>query len=383
MQYAILEKIMKKNKLAQLEITGYNLNNLLNVCIKENIELQDIVKLSPQQMEVKLSDKNLKKFNKLNIDNYEIKVKYPSLFQRFLHFLIYRIGLIAGIVASIVLILVMQNRLININIYGLDNINREEIIEKVNEFGIKKFSQMNFNCEDLEKYLMKNFDLSFVSIITKGNTLIINAKEELPDISKDYLPITADYNMIIKDIRVYSGTCCVKNGDIVFEGDVIVEPYEIINGERINITPCAEIQGEVYFCSSYEFREKKEICARTGDYQVIDIEYYLGKYKLYGNKYDCKYSDYDIEIDDKMITNYFLPIHIKKTIAYKKETVELEKDFEEEKEEIIDKLKKEAYSKVPDYLHVEGEDIKINSTNYGNIVTIYLKSSVYLKYESK
>lgn len=383
MQYAILEKIMKKNKLAQLQITGYNLNNLLNVCIKENIELQDIVKLSPQQMEVKLSDKNLKKFNKLNIDNYEIKVKYPSLFQRFLHFLIFRIGLIAGMVASIVLILVMQSRLININIYGLDNINREEIIEKVNEFGIKKFSQMNFNCEDLEKYLMKNFDLSFVSIIKKGNTLIINAKEELPDISKDYLPITADYNMIIKDIRVYSGTSCVKNGDIVFEGDNLIEPYEIINGERINIIPCAEIQGEVYFCSSYEFREKEEICARTGEYQVINIEYYLGKYKLFGNKYDCKYSDYDIEIDDKMITNYFLPIHIKKTIAYKKETVELEKDFEKEKEGIIDKLKKEAYSKVPDYLHVEGEDIKINSTNYGNIVTIYLKSSVYLKYESK
>lgn len=374
---------MKKNKLAQLQITGYNLNNLLNVCIKENIELQDIVKLSPQQMEVKLSDKNLKKFNKLNIDNYEIKVKYPSLFQRFLHFLIFRIGLIAGMVASIVLILVMQSRLININIYGLDNINREEIIEKVNEFGIKKFSQMNFNCEDLEKYLMKNFDLSFVSIIKKGNTLIINAKEELPDISKDYLPITADYNMIIKDIRVYSGTSCVKNGDIVFEGDNLIEPYEIINGERINIIPCAEIQGEVYFCSSYEFREKEEICARTGEYQVINIEYYLGKYKLFGNKYDCKYSDYDIEIDDKMITNYFLPIHIKKTIAYKKETVELEKDFEKEKEGIIDKLKKEAYSKVPDYLHVEGEDIKINSTNYGNIVTIYLKSSVYLKYESK
>ena len=58
-------------------------------------------------------------------------------------------------------------------------------------------------------------------------------------------------------------------------------------------------------------------------------------------------------------------------------------NFEDEKDNIISKIKDEAYSQVPSNLNVISEDIKINSTNYGNIVTIYLKSSVYLKYESK
>ena len=75
-----------------------------------------------------------------------------------------------------------------------------------------------------------------------------------------------------------------------------------------------------------------------------------------------------------------LPLKINKIIAYEtfSETVDL--DFESSKEQIVDNLKEKVYKKVPDNLKVESENVKISSTNYGNIVTIYLKSSVYLKY---
>ena len=66
----------------------------------------------------------------------------------------------------------IQNRLININVYGNTSINKDEIVEKIKDFGIKKFSTMNFSNQDLENYLAQSLDLSFVSAITKGNTLI-------------------------------------------------------------------------------------------------------------------------------------------------------------------------------------------------------------------
>lgn len=373
---------MKINKFARLKITGYNLNNLLNTCISGNIELLNVKKISLQQMEVSISDSNLKLFKNLNLDNYEIQILLPSVKDRILHFLLYRIGLIVGIVASVAMALIMQNRLFNINIYGVENIEKEEIIQKINEYGIDRFDIMDFDCQDLEKYLMDNFDLSFVSIITRGNSLIINAKEELPDISNQYVPITAEYNMIVKDIKVYSGTSGVNIGDIVFAGDELILPYEIINGEKVEVAPCAEIYGEVYFCASYDFFGKEEVCINTGESQVIGVEYYLGKYKLFGNNYECKFQNYEIEEADNMITNYFLPIHIKKIVAYEKSNEEKVRVFEDEKEDIVEKLKVEVYKKVPSHLEIESEDIKINSTNYGNIVTIYLKSSVYLKYNS-
>lgn len=376
---------MRKNNSnwARLKIKGSNTNLIINNCVKNDIELQNVYRPSNQEIEITLSDNNLKKFKNLDLENYEVTTLSTSLKQKFIHFLIFRIGLIIGVVVSIILMFFMQNRLININIYGLNTIQREEFIDKINEYGIKRFSLMNFDKSDLEKYLADNFDLSFVSIITKGNTLIISAKEELPDINKSYVPITAEYNMIIKEINVFAGTSTKKIGDVVFAGDILVEPYEYISNEKISITPCAEIRGEVYFSASYNFVAEEEVQVRTGNSKIINFCMNIGKYKLLENKTDCPFENYEVEEIDNLITNYFVPIHVRKTIAYELTTETVTKNFEDEKDNIINKIKDEAYSQVPSNLNVISEDIKINSTNYGNIVTIYLKSSVYLKYESK
>lgn len=376
---------MRKNNSnwARLKIKGSNTNLIINNCVKNDIELQNVYRPSNQELEITLSDNNLKKFKNLDLENYEVTTLSTSLKQKFIHFLIFRIGLIIGVVVSIILMFFMQNRLININIYGLNTIQREEFIDKINEYGIKRFSLMNFDKSDLEKYLADNFDLSFVSIITKGNTLIISAKEELPDINKSYVPITAEYNMIIKEINVFAGTSTKKIGDVVFAGDILVEPYEYISNEKISITPCAEIRGEVYFSASYNFVAEEEVQVRTGNSKIINFCMNIGKYKLLENKTDCPFENYEVEEIDNLITNYFVPIHVSKTIAYELTTETVTKNFEDEKDNIINKIKDEAYSQVPSNLNVISEDIKINSTNYGNIVTIYLKSSVYLKYESE
>lgn len=376
---------MRKNNSnwARLKIKGSNTNLIINNCVKNDIELKNVYRPSNQEIEITLSDNNLKKFKNLDLEKYEVTTLSTSLKQKFIHFLIFRIGLIIGVVASIILMFFMQNRLININIYGLNTIEREEFIDKINEYGIKRFSLMNFDKSDLEKYLADNFDLSFVSIITKGNTLIISAKEELPDINKSYVPITAEYNMVIKEINVFAGTSTKKIGDVVFAGDILVEPYEYVNNEKISITPCAEIRGEVYFSASYNFVAEEEVQVRTGNSKIINFGMNIGKYKLLENKTDCPFENYEVEEIDNLITSYFVPIHVRKTIAYELTTETVTKNFEDEKDNIINKIKDEAYSQVPSNLNVLSEDIKINSTNYGNIVTIYLKSSVYLKYESK
>lgn len=375
--------IKNNSKWARLKINGSNTNSLINNCVKNNIELHNVYRPNNQEIEITLSDNNLKKFKNLDLEKYEVTILSASLKQKLIHFLIFRIGLIIGILASIILMFFMQNRLININIYGLNTIQEEEFIDKINEYGIRRFSLMNFDKSDLEKYLANNFDLSFVSIITKGNTLIISAKEELPDISKSYLPITADYNMVIKEINVFAGTSTKKIGDVVFAGDILVEPYEIVNNKQISITPCAEIRGEVYFSASYNFVSQEDVQVRTGKSKIIDYSMSIGKYKILGNKIDCPFANYEIEETDTLITNYLLPISIKKIIAFELTTETVTRNFEDEKDDIINKIKDEAYSQVPGNLNILSEDIKINSTNYGNIVTIYLKSSVYLKYESK
>lgn len=365
---------------AKLKVLGYNLNNLINTCVENDIKLIDVKKFSPSEMEFSLNDADLKKFKTINTQNYEISLVSSSLSQRILHFLKYRIGLIAGLIASFVLILAMQNRLISIQVFGTTNMDKSQVVQKINEFGLTKFSYMNFDKSNLEKYLADELKLSFVSVMTRGNSLIVNVKEELPDIESSYVPIVAEYDMVINSINVYSGTAVKSSGDIVFKGDVIVEPYNIVSGEKLEITPCAEIVADVYFSEKYEFKNQETRIFRTGKTQVLSVDYKLGNINLFSKKSECKFENYDLQEESTLISEYFLPLKINKIIAYETASETVDLDFESSKEQIISELKENVYKKVPDNLQVENENVKISSTNYGNIVTIYLKSSVYLKY---
>ncbi len=369
-----------KNNLARLKVSGINVSSFINNCAKNDIELKYLKRSEAGCVEFSISDDNLKRLKSINIENAHIDTILPSKIDRFKHFFLYRIGLIIGLILSIVLMIFLNNRLINIKIIGLNRVSEEEIVSKINEFGINKFSDLNFDKGKLEDYLEENFDFSFVSIISKGNTLIINIKESLPDISDNYIAITSDYNMIITEINVFSGLAKKSVGDIVYVGDILVEPYEIIGEEKIEVAPRAEIKGDVYFSSNYNFESVEEKWVRTGEKQILEYQMSLGEWTLYNKNYEYEYENFEVDDFDSIITTYFLPIHTKKKIAYETHKETFERNFDEEKDEIIKKLKNDVYSKVPKNLNIDSEDIKINSTKYGNIVTIYLKSSVYLKY---
>ena len=114
--------------------------------------------------------------------------------------------------------------------------------------------------------------------------------------------------------------------------------------------------------------------------KIISIEVSIGKIKLFNSETNHSFQNYETIIDENYVSQYFLPIRIKKQIIYEQEKKIIKNNFESVKNDIIENLRKKAYEKVPQNMKVDNEEIKISSTNYGNIVTIYLKSSVYLKY---
>ena len=117
-----------------------------------------------------------------------------------------------------------------------------------------------------------------------------------------------------------------RSGDIVFKGETLVEPYQIINGEKIDIVPCAEISCEVILSEKYEFFETETKTVKTGKSKVVSTNYMLGKIKLFGKTYKNNFGTFEIKEYSKEISNYFLPIRMTKTIAYETKTVEVEKD---------------------------------------------------------
>ncbi len=369
-----------QNNLTRISCKGLNLTTLINTCTNNNIYIENLDRLDGQTIEFSVTDKDLKKLKLLDLKNYDIKIIKNGGKKKLLNLIYMRMGLIIGMFLSIILLLLLNNRLFNVKIFGLEKKSEVEIIKAIEDYGIKKFDIMNFSTVELENYLSDKFNFSFVSLIKKGNTLIINVKEELPQITENYNPIIAEYNMILTKINVFAGTTNKKIGDIVYKGDVLVEPYEIISDEKFEVEACAEIEGDIFFSENYVFKSEEEVLVRTGKSKVINSSFSLGKIKLWDKSYKNNFKNFEIVPQNTLVSNYFLPLQINKSIAYELEVKKITKDFEKEKDEIIENLKVKAYSKVPSHLTVESEEVVINSTNYGNIVTIYLKSSVYLKY---
>lgn len=375
-----MKKLLKSNNFNKIKCSGLNLAKFINICTENAVEIRNLIRIDSKTIEFDLNDKNLKKIKTLDLSGYDIKLVNIGGIRKLIKTIYFRMGLIIGFVISILLLLFINNRVFNIEIMGLQTIDKLEVENAIKDYGINKFTLMDFNTTDLENYLSESFDFSLVSIITKGNSLIINVKEELPEVAGTYNSIIAPYNMIINQIKVFSGTSRIRIGDIVYKGDVLVEAYEISNNNRINVDPCAEIIGETFFSEKYELYNTEEVWVRTGKSKIISSDILLGKFKLFSSNSSNGFQYYEEVEQNILLTNYFLPVRINKIIAYELTQTSIERNFEEEKDQIISELKTKVYSYVPKDVTVDSEEIQISSTNYGNIITIYLKSSVYLKY---
>lgn len=369
----------KYDKVA-LKITGNNLTNFINICVANNIVIDNINKDDSNSININVNNYDYKVIKNLVKNQYKIEIVSDNFVKRLLRTVKFRMGLIIGIVVSLVMFFMLNNRLLSVHIFGNEKVDKQSIETALESYGIKKYNLMNFDSSVIENFLISEFDFSFVSIVTKGNALIINVKEEISDNKNSYSPITAEYNMVITKINVFSGTPRVSAGDVLLKGDIIVEPYEIRNDEMIEVDPCAEIYADIFFSESYKHYSTESVLVRTGNSCIVDSSVMIGNIKLFAHSVNNNFENFELEEKSLLVTDYFLPIVIKKTYAYETSLVDIEHNFEEEKAEIIDNLKNSVYSKVPKTMSIDDEQIIISSTNFGNIATINLKSSVYLRY---
>lgn len=371
---------MKKNNLTKIKCTSKNCTSLLNKCILNNIEINNVYKDDDKGIIFDLNDENLKKFKKLSLENYKIEIERIGGFRLFRKLLINRIGVIVGFIISMIFCIILSNRVVDIKILGVGAEKSCEILDKLSDYGCKKYSKFNFNFENMENYLNDNFDFSLVSIIRRGNVIVINVKEELSEKSNKNEPIYSDFDMVITEIKVFAGTTTYKVGDIVYRGDVLVEPYVYKGEERLNITPSAKIVGDVYYSEKYDFYLEEKIKSRTGESKIINIEYSLGKIKLGSDQSDNLFEYYEIYECESLISNYFLPIKIKKVIAYELEEKNQVNNFDDCKNEIINVLKNRVYSIIDSNISILEEDYLITNMDYGYLINYYIKGSITLNY---
>lgn len=335
---------MKFKNQTKFFINSLNQEKLLNTLCKQ-VSLSDIERKNKNETTFVCSYFDHKKVEKFlkekNVKIVSIEYFGPAYN---LKKIITSYGLICAIILFFAFYFIQNQFVWQYEINGLEKLDNTEIMTYVkNNYSNNK---NKISTEDIELGLMQEFDeISFVSCIIKGQTLVINIKEKLwPDeIYGEFSPVVSKKDGKITEINLISGTAKVKVGDIVKKGDVLIEPYVVdASGEIQKVEAKGDVFAEVYNEGSCDHYEKYIQVERTGRKVEQNVVTLFGL-AIYNFVIDVNFDMYEVEYEDVDLTsNLFLPFKMKKTIYYELVEKVIESKFEDVREEYIAKAKEKA-----------------------------------------
>ncbi len=326
----------------QFKIKGLNQEKNLNILAKK-FPIYDIVRVSKNCSIFKVNIFHAKKVRKILIDlNYEILEEkrlgaLPVLFR------VFNIYTISVIIFSTILISLQSPYILQYEILGEETLSKSEIVTFIKDNFTK--NKYKLSTKNVEGALYEEYEeISFVSVIVRGQTLIVNIKEKLlpEEIYGEFKPIISEYDGKVSEIELISGTMAVKTGDYIKAGDVLVYPYYDDNGTQKPIIAKAEIIMEVYHTSSVTHFDNRVETVRTGN-SVETTEILLFNLPIYVNENSMDYALYEKVVEERdLIDNNLLPFKIRRTTYYELEEKHIHETFGEAEERLIEEAREKA-----------------------------------------
>lgn len=314
-----------------IKVEGYFIERFINICISKKIFLWNMKrdKSTILYANISISDykrlRGISKKTKSRI-NIEKKKGIPFILYRYRKRKIF----VFLLFFVFMLLLITSNFIWNIEIRGSNSIDANDIIKNLNYEGLKIGSnkrKIDTN-SIINKIRLNRKDIAWMGINIKGTNAIVEIKQmdKAPEIinGNDYCKVVSDKNAMITKINVQNGMAKVKVGDIVKEGDVLVEGY--LEGQYTGMRYVhaeADIEAKVWYSKKEKFYFNQEIKVPTGATEhKYSIE--INNFKINFYKTLSKFQNYDtINEDRKMIlfSNFYLPIKLEKitNYEYKKE----------------------------------------------------------------
>jgi len=300
-----------------VKFTLKNLNK--EKILKEIVKITSLknVKITESEFSFYVNSKYQKKVNKiLKSKNCKIVNKEKKGLFTFLRNTVLRLGVVIVLAIMFIFLCISNLFVFQYKVLGLDLLTENEIYNVLKEndiTGIKLKS--NINKKQLENLILNVDKVSLVSVVVKGNTLIINIKEKIYNEEYEdkgqFKPLVSNYNGIITEISVISGTPLVKMGQTVKVGQELVAPYTIdSSGNKLSVKPLAEIKADTFNYTISEFSDEKIIYEDTGK-KIKSKQIFLGNSVLYKNSKENSFQYYRVEDKITYLTsNLLLPLKI-------------------------------------------------------------------------
>lgn len=307
----------------EIKVEGFFIERFINICISKKILLIDIKrdKATIMYAKVGISDyKKLRQVAKKTKTRVKIENKKGLPFKAHK----YRKRKIFGVFFTLIIIgiIISSNYIWNIEITGNININREDLIQDLKNSGLEVgISKNNIDTNNIiSKIRLNRDDIAWIGINIKGTNAIVRIKEAevAPEIidENEYCNIVSNKTGIITKINIQNGTPEVKIGDIVTEGDILVNGYMEgkYTGTRY-VHSIADIEAKVWYTKTIREPLTQEILEETGNtetkYSVKIKKNTINLFKTLSN-----FQKYDTINEYKKIMlfpNFYLPIEIVKS----------------------------------------------------------------------
>ena len=210
----------------QIEVEGFFIERFLNTCAKEGIKLWGTKRKNKSIVTTNIHIENFKKIRKIakkTQNKVRIKKKrgIPFIIKKYKNRKVF-IFLFFTLILSIC---ILSNFIWNIEIEGNQSISTEEIMNELNESGIKQ-GVLKYKVDTnkiIEKMRLKDSRISWIGMKIEGTNIKVSIVEavEKPTIidENEYCDIVAKKEGIITKINVTKGTALVHEGAVIEQGE--------------------------------------------------------------------------------------------------------------------------------------------------------------------
>ena len=264
----------------------------------------------------------------------------------------------------------------NIEVTGNINIDSDEIINALNEDGLKIGTlKSKVNTEEIvNKIRYQRDDIAWIGIELTGTNAIVkiveaDSKPEIVD-EKDYCHIVASKDGIIEKATAQNGTIMVTNGQEVKKGDILIAGYmEGKYTDRYYVNAQGEVKAKVTYTQNekiYKKETKKEKTGNSENKYAIKIN----NFKINFYKTLSKYENYDTMYTSKKIklfSNFYLPIEIIKYTNYEVTNTEITYNEEQAKDEGTKRAEEKLNSLIT---NVDSAEKQVSVTDMGSFYDV-------------
>lgn len=334
-----------------ITVEGFFVERFINNCINNKIFLWSIKRNNATLLTANVSIREFKKIRNIaRKTKCKVNINSKKGFPIILHMYRKRKLLLFLLIPIIFIVLITSTYIWNIEINGLENIEKSEVLRELKEEGVDIGKRKNSidTKTVINNIRLKRDDISWMSIDMKGTNIIINIveAEEKPEIinENEYCNIVANQKGVITKITADNGTLVAKVGDIVEKGDVLIGGY--MEGKYTGIRYLhakGNVEARVWYTKKAESGFAREITEETGitknRYSINFNNFQINLYKSLPNfeNYDTINETNKIKIFD----NFYLPIQINKITYVEQKKTKVTYGKEELKEILIEELEKQ------------------------------------------